>query len=158
MALRFFIAGVERTSNVLLDNYSIEQVLTQEVDSCSFRIQDIQPTEGQEVRIEDDLLGRLFGGIIDQVKLVDTRTNNAKFYDVNCQDYTYQLDRKLVIETYEKMTADAIVKDIILKYGSGFTTTNVRTGTPTVEYIVFDYLRPSECLKELANYVGWDWF
>ena len=56
------------------------------------------------------------------------------------------------------MSADAIFRDIAAKYCPGFTTLGgVRSGAPTVEYISFDYQRPSECFKELCDYVGWQW-
>lgn len=158
MATHVYIAGVDRGDKVLFEGISIEQVLTQAVDTCSFRIRDIQPNEGEEVRVEDDTIGLLFAGVIDNVRLVrDEET--VKIWEVKAQDYTYLLDRKLVVETYENVPADEIVRDIIAKYGDGvFTVNHVQYGAPVVELIVFDYKRPSECLKELADYVGWDWY
>ncbi|MTV50007.1 hypothetical protein GJ688_13600 [Heliobacillus mobilis] len=155
MADVFLIAGVNQTSNILLDRISIEQVLTSAVDICSFSIKSVKPSEGDEVIVEIDGV-RVFGGIVDIVKL--SKTTGIHIWDVDCQDYTYQLDRKLVVETYENMTADQIVKDILLKYGQGFTGDHIRPGAPTVQYIVFDYLRPSDCFKKLADYCGWDWY
>lgn len=158
MATHVYIAGIDHGNKVLLEGLSVEQVLTQAVDTCSFRIRDIKPHEGEEVRIEDDTIGLLFAGIIDSVRLVrDEET--VKIWEVKAQDYTYLLDRKLVVETYEYMPADEIVRDIIAKYGGGvFTVNHVQYGAPVVELITFDYKRPSDCFKELAEYVGWDWF
>lgn len=159
MARHLYIAGVDRWNDFIADTLQIEQILTQAVDSCSFRIRGEQPEEGQEVRVEDDALGRLFAGIIDKVQLVDYLPGMDKVWQVDVLDYTILLDRRLVVETYENMAADAIVRDIITKYGGGiFTTNHVQTGAPVVEYIVFDYRRPSECFKELADYVSWDWY
>ncbi|MCW2279112.1 LamG-like jellyroll fold domain-containing protein [Heliophilum fasciatum] len=153
----FQIAGVERSPNVLLDSISIEQVLTSAVDTCSFSIRDIEPHQGDEVIIT---IGgkRAFGGIIDAVKLA-SRQGSTTIWDVDCQDYTFQLNRRLVIETYESQTVDWIVKDIITKYGQGlFTVEHVRPFAPVVQRLVFDYLPPSECLKKLADYCGWEWY
>ncbi|GAB7389001.1 hypothetical protein BSNK01_28390 [Bacillaceae bacterium] len=158
MVTRILIAGVDRHANVLLDSFRIEQILTQAVDSLQFQTKDYRPFEGQEIRVEDDDAGVLFAGIIDSVKLVQDNNLSVQIYEVTAQDYTYQLDRRLVVETYENMAADEIVRDIITKYGDNFTTNHVQTGAPVVEYISFDYKRPSECFKELADYVGWDWF
>ncbi|MTV50761.1 hypothetical protein GJ688_17660 [Heliobacillus mobilis] len=155
MADVFLIAGINQTLNILLDRISIEQVLTSAVDTCSFSIKNHKPSEGDEVIVEIDGV-RVFGGIVDIVKL--SKTTGIHIWDVDCQDYTYQLDRKLVVETYENMTANQIVKDILIKYGQGFTGDHIRPGAPTVQYIVFDYLRPSECFKKLADYCGWDWY
>lgn len=158
MARKVVIAGTNRIENVLLETFEIEQVLTSTVDTCSFRIRDIQPTKGQEVVVYDNSI-KLFAGIIDRVRLVDTDRDGYKVYECSCQDYTYLLDRRLVVEIYENKSADWIVKNIITKYGGDvFTTNHVRTGAPVVERLIFDYTLPSECFKELAEYVGWDWY
>lgn len=154
---RFIIAGIDRTSHVLLEGIQIEQVLTQAVDTCSFRLKGFQPNEGDEIIVESDAVGRMFGGIIDRVQF-DKLVNGVPIYSINCQDYTYQFDRRLVVETYENVAVDVIARDILAKYCSGFTGNNIQTGGPTVEYLPFEYKRPSECFKELAEYVGWDWF
>jgi hypothetical protein len=157
MSEYFYIAGVNRISNVLLSGISIEQELTQRIDSASFRVKGFQPNEGDEIIIESDILGRLFGGVIDVVEFED-KVNGINVYTVQCQDFTYKLDAKLVIETYENITADVIIRDIINKYCPGFTVNNVKTGAPRIEYITFNYERPSEVFKKIADYVGWDWY
>ena len=157
MTRRILIAGIDYTANVLLSNFRIEQALTHTVDTCTFRVKDMQPVEGQEVVVYDGAT-KLFAGIIDRVKLV-TAEPSVKIYECSCQDYSYQLDRRLVVETYFNTSADEIARDIVVKYGNGmFTTDYIQSGAPVVEEIVFDYKRPSECLKELADYVGWDWY
>ncbi|MBC9785856.1 hypothetical protein H1S01_15325 [Heliobacterium chlorum] len=157
MAEQILIAGVNRIHDVLLEDLTIEQVLTHMVDTCSFCIKNQPPGEGDEVIIE--VAGtRFFGGIVDSVRLKRS-AGTLNIWQVDCQDYTYQLNRRLVVETYENRTADWIVKDILLKYGQEmFTSTNIQVGAPTVEYICFDYLPPSECLKKLADYCGWEWY
>ncbi|MBC9786800.1 hypothetical protein H1S01_20835, partial [Heliobacterium chlorum] len=101
---------------------------------------------------------RVFAGIIDSVKLARS-TGGLNIWDVTAQDYTFQLNRRLVVETYEGQTADWIAKDIILKYGQGiFTTNHVMPGAPTVVSIMFDYMAPADCFKKLAEYCGWEWY
>ncbi|MTV49840.1 hypothetical protein GJ688_12745 [Heliobacillus mobilis] len=157
MTEQILIAGVNRIHNVLLEDLTIEQVLTHMVDTCSFCIKNQPPGEGDEVIIEVDGT-RFFGGIVDSVRLKRS-AGTLNIWQVGCQDYTYQLNRRLVVETYENRTADWIVKDILLKYGQEmFTSTNIQAGAPTVEYICFDYLLPSECIKKLADYCGWEWY
>jgi hypothetical protein len=151
------IAGTDRTADIKLDEFSVEQVLTSQEDNCTFTVKSgAKPTAGQEIVVTDGGV-KLFAGIIDVVQ-DDPRTPGVTFYKCQARDYTYQLDRKLVVETYENQAADVIVRDILTKYCSGFTATNVKTGAPTVEYIVFDYRRPSECFRELSDYCGWDWY
>lgn len=153
------IAGIERITDVERNTLSIQQVLTYQIDGCSFNIfSGEQPTEGEEVIVEDDD-ARLFAGIINKVEMVKAfpADKSVKVWRVDCDDYTALLDRRLVVETYENRYADAIFRDLVLKYCPGFTTNGVRTGAPKVEYISFDYLHPSECFKQLCDYVGWHW-
>ncbi len=157
MAERFLIAGVNRISSVLFAGVSISQALNVDPDNCSFQTKNFKPNEGDEVIIESDELGRLFGGIIDKVQL--TRTiNGTSFYKVDIFDYVLQFDRYLVVETYRNVSADFIAKDIVAKYCGGFTINNIRNGAPIIEEIIFDYKRPSECFKELCDYVGWEFY
>lgn len=153
MVQHLYVAGVERWPPAN-DNLDIEQALTYQIDACSFYVAGEQPTEGDEVIVEDNIVGRLFAGIIVKVELVD---KDLKIWAIDCDDYTALLDRYLVVETYENMTADAIFKDIAVKYCPGFTLNGVQTGAPLVEYIVFDYIHPSECFKQLCDYIGWHW-
>lgn len=156
MADHFYIAGVDRVANVLLDGISIDQVLTYAEDTCSFQTKNFQPEEGDEIIIESDTLGRLYGGIITRVEL-DATVGNTHIYNVEASDYSVMLDRKLVVETYRNMTADAIFRDIVMKYCDGFTMKGVMNGAPEIEELIFDYIYPTECFKELCEYVGWQW-
>ncbi|MBC9786756.1 hypothetical protein H1S01_20325, partial [Heliobacterium chlorum] len=80
MSERFLIAGVNQISNILLEGITIEQVLTSVVDTCSFSIKSVQPSEGDEIIIE--LSGvRVFAGIIDSVKLARS-TGGLNIWDV----------------------------------------------------------------------------
>jgi len=152
MAQHLYIAGADRWPPAD-DILNIEQELTYAVDACSLHVAGEQPTEGEEVIIEDGPT-RLFAGLIVKVDLED---EDLHIWKVDCHDYTALLDKRLVVETYEDMSASDIFMDIAAKYCPGFTTTVVQTAAPMVEYIVFDYLRPSECFKQLCEYVGWHW-
>lgn len=155
MARHLYIAGVDcwPPANDLL---AIEQALTYQIDTCSFHVAGNQPSEGDEVIIEDDPLGRLFAGIIVQVELVD---KDLKIWAVECDDYTALLDRRLVVEAYENMSASDIFLDIVAKYCPGFTVAGVQPGAPMVEATgaEFDYKPVSECFRWLCDYVGWHW-
>lgn len=153
------IAGVERITDLEKNTLNINLALTYQIDVCYFSIKGEQPSEGEEVIIED-AQGRLFAGVIVKVELSRTsRDKSIKVWKVDCDDYTNLLDRKLVIETYENMSASDIFLDIAAKYCSGFTVAGVKPGAPVVESTGsdFNYLRPSECFKWLCNYIGWHW-
>lgn len=150
------IADVERYSDLEKNTLEIEYGLTYEVDTCSFAVKGDMPAEGEEVIIEDG--SRLFAGIIVKVELARTfPSKTIKVWQIDCDDYTTLLDRRLVVETYENLPADEIFRDIVAKYCPGFTTHGVQAGAPTVEYMVFEYVRPSECFRQLCDYVGWQW-
>jgi hypothetical protein len=138
------------------DVLTIEQSLTHQIDTCSFQVAGFQPSQGDEVIIEDDDAGRLFAGIIVQVVLID---KDFKIWGVECDDYTALLDRRLVVETYDNMSASDIFLDIANKYCHGFTTEGVQLGAPVIEATgaEFEYKRVSECFRWLCDYVGWHW-
>lgn len=160
MTRHLYIAGVDRWPDLERNTLQIDQALTYQIDTCSFRVFCEQPAEGDEVIIEDDALGRLFAGIIAKVDLAEIypdKPERFNVWQVDCDDYTTLLDRRLVVETYENKPADWIFQDITAKYCPGFTVAGVQAGAPAVEYIVFEYVRPSECFKQLCDYVGWQW-
>lgn len=160
MARHLYIAGVDRWRDYERATMQIEAALTYQIDSCRFQVRGQQPAEGEEVIIEDDNLGRLFAGIIVKVELAKVQPDKSnRLWQVDCDDYTALLDRRLVVETYENMAADEIFRDIVAKYCPGFTINGVMSGAPVIESTgsEFEYKRPSECFKWLCDYIGWHW-
>ena len=158
MSRHLYIAGVGRISDLEKGSLRIEQALTYQIDTCSFSVKGEQPAEGEEVIVEDDELGRLFAGIIVKVELARTfPSKTIKVWQVECDDYTALLDRRLVVETYEDTPADVIFRDIANLYCPDFTANGVHGDAPSVEYIRFDYMPPSECFRQLCDYIGWHW-
>ena len=155
---RIVVAGANRWCDLERGSLQIEAALTFQVDTAQFKVRGVKPAEGEEVVIEDDAIGRLFAGVITKVTLARTTPDKRiSVWQVDCDDYTNLIDRRLVVESYEFQSADVIFLDIAAKYCSGFTTNGVRPGAPLVEYIFFDYVSPSECFKQLCDYVGWHW-
>ena len=157
----YFIAGEDRTKDILLsqgNRPTIERQLGQE-DDCRFVVKSgKRPVEGEEIIILLGLSIKLFAGIIDEVHDMELGQGIHIHYSCKARDYTYQLNQKLVAEAYENQTADAIAKDLLEKYAPGFSDTGIMPDAPNVEWITFDYKRPSECFQELCEYVGWEWF
>lgn len=150
------IAGIERVSDLEKDSLTIQQALTNSIDTCSFKVKGHKPAEGEEVIIDDGV--RMFAGII--VKVVLSRSfpdKSIQVWDVDCDDYTEQLNRRLVVERYSNLPAHEIFLDIVTKYCPGFTATGVVKGGPVVEWLPLDYVKGSEAFNQLAKYIGWHW-
>lgn len=158
MTLILTIAGEDRSHDLERDKLDIDQVLAYQVDTCTISLKGEQPAEGEEIIIDHDGT-RFFAGIITNVELSRTLADKSVIvWKVDCDDYTTYMDRKLVVETYENMAADEMIKDIAAKYCPGFTVAGVVPGAPVIEWIRFDYNLPSECFKEICEYVGWHWY
>lgn len=160
MARKLLIAGKDRWRDYEHGTMQIEQALTYEIDTCRFQVRGEKPTEGEEVIIEDDNYGRLFAGIIVRVELARVMPDKSNcLWQVDCDDYTALLDRRLVAESYQNMSASEIFLDIVAKYCPGFTTNGVRPGAPVIESTgaEFEYKCPGECFRWLCDYTGWHW-
>lgn len=149
------VGGIEKS--VQRDTLRIDKALTYQVDTCKCTIlSSAQPSEGDEVIVTDSTLGVLFGGVIIKVKL---KNKDVPMWEIDCNDYTELLDRRLVVESYTNMSASDIFLDIASKYCPGFTVNGVQPGAPMVEAtgVEFDYKPVSECFRWLCDYVGWHW-
>ena len=155
------VNGVDRTDQVEWTSLEKTEVLTKEPDTLRFSLRNygsktFRPELDDEVTLHDGAT-KVFGGIV--IDTSDEIEGKLKFLSVNCKDFTHTLDRKLVARTYEGMTAEDIIDDIVSNFvEAGFTTTNVNAPV-VVEKIVFNYLTVSESLKKLAGMLGeWDWY
>jgi len=137
----------------------IEDILTQESNSASFGLDETwtnKPIEGQDVEIQLDGTSIFTGRV---VSVQSTRLDGTTFaFQVECTDYTIDLDKKLVVEDYGSDTLYNIVKDIMDNYTSGLTYNNVIDSGTTLAGIKFNYLNPSQCFQRLADITGWDWY
>ncbi len=156
MARQLLIAGVDRNSELITNTLKIQPLLTDAEDVCFFQLKGDMPANMSEIIIEDGY--RRFGGIIDKPVLDKVTPRGVNIWKVNCRDYTFQMNQKLVVETYKNMAADAIAIDIITKYCPGFSVTGIKTGAPVIEEMPFPYMHPSDCMKELCKYIGWEWY
>lgn len=155
------IAGLDRTSFIVWESLRIENILNKQVDRCSFKIRNFgskifKPVIGREVIIIDSGT-RVFGGMIIRVE-ENLLTQAIIEYRVECSDYTRLLDQHLVAETYENQTINQIIADFIANWlPTGPTMTQV-DAPELIKYIQFKYEPVSDCLKQLAELVGYDWY
>lgn len=154
------IAGVDRSSLIRAKSYSIDSILTSQVDTCKFVLVDpagaYAPAEGSEVIVTNETGTRVFGG-----RLVITEDfslgRGGLGYECQLVDFTRDLDRRLVKEVYDNLTAGAIARDILTKYCPGFTSVGVQDG-PVIKRIKFNYRAPSKCIEQLARLIGYEWY
>lgn len=163
--ITIFINDVDVTDMLVTGSLSIEDILTSEVNTCSFQLDDEtglhKPVVGQDVQVyykqtSSSMPILIFGGRITDMP--QSKISIQKYtYGVNCSDYSQDLQRNQVVKTYTGQTAGYIIKDIVNTYAQNLGTFHVDDGL-VVEYIAFNYKFPFECIQEIAELTGYDWY
>ncbi len=163
MAYNITINAVDRTTDVLVSTISIEDVINDKQNTCKFKLVDRSstgaPENDQEITITLDDGTKIFGGYVVAVAMTSVKQTGLVVYAVNCVDYVRLFNRNLVHRTYEDMTDEEIIDDIVATYcpGFGITTTNVIAGV-TIDQISFNYLQPSQCMRIICDLTGRNWY
>jgi len=160
MIIALTVNSVDRTEDILVDSILKNDIINQEKDSLKFRVlkyadEGFTPEINQEVELQIDAEVE-FAGVIVEVKK-SIQSSQIVQYDVVCLDYTYTLDRKLVLERYDDKTVAYIIDDILTTYATGFTDTNVNCATE-IKTMSFNRLTVSACIDKLAKTVGYSWY
>lgn len=161
MSVIVTVAGVDRTSSVVVGSVRITDNINQQVDTCELSVTKYGsvtyvPAIGEEVTVSKD--GNLvFGGAI--VRIMETvRAASKLTYEIECVDYSQYLKRRLVTERYENTTVAAIVADLVANYTSdGFTSVNAGS-TLAIESISFNRLSVADSLQKLADAISYVWY
>ena len=160
--VQIYIGGVLYSNSIIPRSLLVENIITRQVDRCKFSLRKygdnhtFTPTVGKEVTVYNDGTV-IFGGII--VKATQ-RAESYKLivFDVECEDFTRLLDRKLVVNSYTDTSISDIIDDINNTYLTGFTTNNVVGASKVVAYIAFNYTPVSEAFRQLADLINFDWY
>lgn len=155
------IAGTDRTQRVELNSLVIDNILTTKRDTCKFSIlvnpsDSFTPIVGQEVIVTLDS-DRVFGGVIT---LLEQEALSYKLlrWKISCEDYTRLLDRKLVPDSFQGMTANAILQSLKDNFfPPGFTINGVDAPV-LIRSVSFNYKPVSKCIQEIADAIGYDWY
>ena len=155
------VNNVDRSSSIEWNGMSIKNVLTRQVDTADFSLK-VLPTDTFVVAVGDNIKvydngSLIFQGKVTRVRQAAIGAQTLKRLSVTAVDYTRELDNKVVAETYQSQTASFIIQDLLTKYCPQFTYNNVYAPI-TINYIRFSYQLMSECLQELADYTGYDWY
>ena len=160
MALQITIGGTDRTSSCKLETIAVTNTIASNSDTAEMIVSvsstaGWRPKAGNTVVIDNGGT-KEFGGTIDEVTEEDFGPQRLR-YAVNARDYTYLFDKYLVVEEYAAANASATVTSIVTSYTTGFTTTNVQAA-PGVGAQTFDYVEPSQAVRQLADLVGYGFY
>lgn len=109
----------------------------------------------ETITVERDDNSVMFSGVVERIKL-DNR-NGGKIYTVRATGLVKLFDMQRVAKTYLNSTAQEIVEDIIDNFTGGFTHVNV-TGNIDIKSAQFNYVRPSEAIRQIAESIGYSWY
>jgi len=160
--VQVYVDGTRVTRSIERNSLSVENILTRQVDRCKFVLRKygdnhtFVPKNGNEVKVYNDGT-QIFGGVI--VKLVQ-RVEDYKIllYDIECEDYTRLLDKKLVADTFKNKTITQILESINADYLEDFTLNNAQGVSKEIAYIAFNYCSVSDAFTQLADLVSYDWY
>lgn len=99
---------------------------------------------------------RIFGGSILALE-TSIAAPPTVIYQVECVDFSFQMDAKLVTERYENFTAQAIIVDLVAFYASTYTTVGV-AAPQEISSISFNRLTLSECFDKIAKLSNSLWY
>ena len=162
MAYSITIAGVDRTTDVIAQSVSIEDIVNDQVNTCSLALVNRNAVGVPDVEDEiiitnsDDTIA--FGGYIVNSTMTQ-KASSPVIIQLECVDYTRLLDRNLVHRTYENMTDKEIIEDFVSRYcpGFGITTVNVISGV-TIDQISFNYIQVSAAIRRICELTGRSWY
>lgn len=161
MNLTITINGTDRTSRVAFPFFTKIDHINQSKDTVRFTVKQLS-TEAWQPKIDDEIIVtdggvRVFGGAITSVTRKATVVNRVE-YSVECLDYSFYLDRALVLERFRNRSITYIIDFILDKYDTeGFTMTNV-IGSTTIGSMSFNRITISECIQKLADAIGFSWY
>jgi len=160
-----YINNKEVSQFIKKQSIKIENIITSQVDTAEMILQDTtgenKPLEGCDVTIysgdiSEGLPTKIFGGVLvsaPQVKLSLDKYN----YSINCLDYSWKLNNRLVVENFENKNCKYIIEYIINKYMPSFSTAEVENGL-TIESIRFNYKTIFQCIEKLAIETNYEWY
>ena len=155
------INNVDLSSLINWESLTLEQILTNEVDTLTFEYskygsRTYTPAINDEVTLYEGAT-KIFGGYIMNITEGNLGRPDGVAYQIQCADYSVKFGGILVSKSYASQTIAAIIADLRTNYFPTFTANNVIC-TFTVTKIVFNEMYLSDCLKKLADIVKYDWY
>jgi len=161
MQLQVLINSIDRTDKIRFPFFTKIDQLNQNKDILRFSVRQLS-TEVWTPEVDDEIIvndgsTRIFGGAITTVTKKTEIVNYVDF-EVECTDWSFYLDRRLVLERFRNRTINYIIDFILDKYDTdGFTMVNVQ-GEQAIGSISFNRITISEAIQKLADATGFSWY
>lgn len=164
--LQILIGGLDYAPYVDLESLSVDNNIVMTYDSANLTLQLdgelTRPRTGQEFiwNVVDSSTGveinRDFGGVV--VNVEETTEGPSLIYKLTVKSYEHWFNRHLVTAWFGQDIAHKTVKIMINKFCKGFTTNNVYTSSPVIIPQYFNYQKPSDCMKVIADQLEYGWY
>lgn len=121
-------------------------------------------TEPANETLDFDITGKdniSFSGFVDNLNIVKLNQNNdILLYQIQCVDNHLIFDRRYVAESFEKKSVSYIINFILNKYFNedGIIISQIDSGNTIIEEAVFNYIKASDCISQLAEKTGCIWW
>lgn len=158
------INGVDKSEFVTPESVNIQRAITSQVDTITFDITrsggvagaGYKPSQLQSVEVIENGV-TIFGGQIVQID-EEVDADSVETFHISAKDYSYDMDRFLIIGTYENMTVDDIIDSINTNFlPAGYDISNVNCPI-VIRYASFNYEITSSVFQQLAELTNSDWY
>lgn len=115
MSVTITVAGTDRTTKIDWKSFTLQRALTNQADTVQFLVRrkdvaDWKPSLLDDIQVVEDGV-TLFGG---NIITIDEKVEGLlETVSVTCKDYSFDLDRLLVVDVYQAVTVRAAIKEII---------------------------------------------
>ena len=170
LALTVLIAGTDVTDYVAPGEFSISNVLTKQIDTCTLTLEDarlVNPQAWQELVVLDGS-ERAFGGYIISAEEVEGAATDEDEpasvfgvnYSISASDYSIRLEKVVVKKEFVNMTDAAILAALFAEYlpSEGFDATTHVSAIKTHPRKRFNRLTLLECIQDLAKLAKADFY
>lgn len=156
------IAGITRSSVVVKSSVVITDEINDVPNTARMTVRGssmYRPQKGQEVVIGlGNLTNRIFAGHVLNVTQQPILLQGAALFDLNCVDYSWQLDwTRVKAKAWSNASVTTIFSDIVSTFAPGFSV-RVEEGLATIDFQSNHDERVSEALSRLMKTAGGYWY
>jgi len=153
------INGTDRTQEIDRESFSLEWNVSSKVDVARFRYnktagKSYSPSVTDVVEVYKDGVMIWAGQITEHRASV---VGDVGVYEIVAKSWEHLLDKKLVADNYQNQDIAQTVRDILsgipdISEGNIVDTNIILSG------VSFNYVKPSDAIRSLAEYAGFDWW